>query len=82
MLEYEEVFGPDKDLATRRDRLERVLEFLGRSLEGDGVERRRIDELLDPAMARVNSAEIYSRVPGIAAIERKFGSDRTGWLFR
>lgn len=82
MLEYEEVFGPDKDLATRRDRLERVLEFLGLGLSDGGVDRQRVDKLLDPDMARVNSAEIYSRVPGIEAIERKFGSDRTGWLFR
>ncbi len=81
-LEYEEVFGPDKDLATRWDRLERVLEFLGHSLRDDGVDRRCVDELLDPGMARVNSAEIYQRVPGIDTIERRFGSDRTGWLFR
>jgi hypothetical protein len=82
LLEYEDLFGPDKDFAARRDRLERVLEFLGLSLEDGGVDRRRIDELLDPGMARVNSAEIYLRVPGIEAIERRFGSDRTGWLFR
>jgi hypothetical protein len=81
-LVYEELFGPDIDLAARRDRLQRVFEFLGLSLEDGGVDRRRIDELLDPGMARVNSAEIYLRVPGIEAIERRFGSDRTGWLFR
>jgi hypothetical protein len=81
LLDYEELLGPDKDLAARRERLKRVLEFLGLSLEDGGVDRRRIDELLDPALAKVNSAEIYLRVPGIEAIERKFGSDRTGWLF-
>jgi hypothetical protein len=43
-LVYEELFGPDKDLAVRRERPQRV--------------------------------------PGIEDIERKFGSDRTGWLFR
>jgi hypothetical protein len=81
LLEYEDLFGPDQNLAARRQRLERVLEFLGRSLEDGGVDQQRIDELLDPALAKVNSAEVYLRVPGIEAIERKLGSNRTGWLF-
>jgi hypothetical protein len=68
-------------LAARRERLQRVFEFLGLSLGDSGVDRRRIDELLDPALAKVNSAEVYFRVPGIEAIERKFCSERTGWLF-
>ncbi|MGK2924215.1 MAG: hypothetical protein ACSLE2_01200 [Lysobacterales bacterium] len=81
-LVYEDLFGPDRDLPARREGLQRVFEFLGLSLEDLGVDGRRIDELLDPGMAKVNSAEIYRRVPGIETIERKFGCDRTGWLFR
>ena len=46
------------------ERLERVLDYLGLGPEDRGVDGRRINQLLDPAMAKVNSAEIYRRVPG------------------
>jgi hypothetical protein len=82
LLDYEDLFGPDRDSASRRERLQRVFQFLGLSLEDGNVNRRRIDELLDSGRSKVNSAETYLRVPGIEAIERQFGSDRTGWLFR
>lgn len=79
-LSYEDLYAPELDPDGRRRALERVLEFLGRDMEE--ADLGEIDRLLDPGESKVNSERSYRRVPGIQRIERKYGSDATGWLFR
>ena len=38
--------------------------------------------LLDPLGRRVNSHATYERIPNIEEVERRLGTDETGWLFR
>jgi len=81
-LVYEQFFAPG-DRADRLWRIKSVFRFLGlksTDLGADG--EREIDSLLDPAQSKLNDEALLWRIPGIAEIEARFGSNTTGWLFR
>jgi hypothetical protein len=81
-LAYEDLFAPTLTLEERRKVLNDVFTFLGRDASAKGVDRVGIDALIDPEKSKINSADTYRLVPGIEAIERRFGSPENGWLFR
>ena len=79
---YEDLYDLSASAEVRRSRFESVVEFLGRSIVADDATIERIERLLDPSVTRLNSAESYSRIPGIREVEARCGGDETGWLFR
>jgi hypothetical protein len=81
-LWYEEMYRPSATAQGRIDRLNSVIEFLGYDPIKDADSLARVDELFDGRNTKLNSAETYRLIPGIEAVERKFGSDEAGWLFR
>ena len=80
-LVYEELYEAGVGAEKRVRRVNRILDFLGRTpLEEESAARAAA--LLEPGAHQRNSQEIYGRIPGIEEVERLFGSDETGWLFR
>lgn len=81
-LWYEELYEADSGTRRKVERLNQVLAFLGGSAITDAGALSKVEELFDPLNAKMNSAETYSKIPGIDEIERRFGSDENGWLFK
>jgi hypothetical protein len=54
-----------------------VFEMLGLSMP----QTAELDRLLYPAISKLNSEATYRLVSNADEIERRLGSDRTGWLF-
>ena len=79
---YEEVYAPGLTPAQRHECLRRILTFMGKDTGPAAMDVGAVDRLLDPAVSKMNSRDTYLRVPNIHDIERRFGSDRTGWLFK
>lgn len=79
-LRYEDLFGEDVYLADRLRIMDQIRGFVGasREVEADFA----IADLLNPATSKLNLVETYKRIPNIDEIERRFGSDESGWLFR
>ena len=78
---YEDLFGEAKTARECMERLAEILSFLGLAML-DAKARAAAESLFDPRFGKVNSAEIYRRIPNIAEVERRLGSDEGGWLFR
>lgn len=78
---YEDIYdAPSTD--EKMEKFGEILRFLGGPLL-TGVERTAAAQaLLEPKNMKVNNHETYSKVPGIEHVEREFGSDETGWLFK
>lgn len=81
-LWYEDLYNPAATGQSRTERLDAVIDFLGYDPITDEGSLTRIAELFDARNTRLNSPETYRLVPGIEEVERRFGSDETGWLFR
>lgn len=81
-LYYEDLFADDVYLAKRLQILGRLREFIGAPQEYDVQTDFTVADLLNPAKSKLNLTETYLRIPNIAEIERRFGSDESGWLFR
>jgi hypothetical protein len=81
-IAYEELYDPVIPRSQRQDALDRVRTFLKVPLPGEPDILRDIDQRFDPHSNRINSKQTYSRIPGIAQVEERFGSDETGWLFK
>lgn len=80
-LWYEDIFGSES-VEQRVIALGEVIAFVtGRSFRRSSLHRDAL-RILDPVKTRVNSADTYERVPGIQEVEKEFGSDETGYLFR
>lgn len=74
-LVYEDLYlGPPEQRAAQ---VMRIWDFLGLDPLPPEVTQR----YLDPAEAKLNSAETYRRVPNAQEINARLGSDETGWLF-
>jgi hypothetical protein len=82
-LWYEDLFGDDLDLPERLARLAFPHGFLAGWPKPDPAADTAppgAEELLDPARWRLNSSDTYERLPNVAELERRFGSDTSGWL--
>jgi hypothetical protein len=78
---YEDVYdAPSIDV--KMEKYGEILHFLGRPLLTDAERTGAAKALLEPKNRKVNNHETYSKVPGIEHVEREFGSDETGWLFK
>lgn len=81
-LQYEDLFDGHVFLAERLRLLSRLREFIGAPLEYDVQTDFAVARLLDPVMNKLNLTDTYQRIPNITEIERRFGSDESGWLFK
>lgn len=59
-----------------------IFRFLGLDPTLPALRRERVGLLFEPEGGPLNSTDTYRRVPGIADVEARFGSDSTGHLFR
>jgi hypothetical protein len=76
VLTYEDLYFSDYD--TKRALITTTFGFLGYEVPDSTA----IDMFLDPGLAKINSTETYRRIPNVIEIEERFGSDKTGWLFK
>jgi hypothetical protein len=80
-LIYEELYTASLSAQGRLHKINQLLEFLDQP-PFEIQKSERVIELLDPKVGKLNSQEVYHRIPGIEEIEHRFGSDDTGWLFK
>ena len=78
---YEDIFGVDKPVDAKLERLQEILAFVGATAITDPAALDRARSLLDPKRGTFNSEQIYRRIPGIERIEGEFGSVENGRLF-
>lgn len=83
-LWYEDLFGAAQSLASRQSKVAEIVDFLEIRTEMDSGSGNgsMVKRFLNPVHNKVNSVETYSRIPGIEEVERRFGCDTTGWLFK
>ena len=79
---YEDLYADELTARERWEGLGRVLAFLGVPDIADQEAMEAVRQVLQPTRTKLNSPEIYRRIPGIKDVERRFGSDETGWLLR
>jgi len=82
-VNYEDLFGDGVAEADQVSHVNHILRFLGHSeLTPSECLQQEWKESADSTIAKWNTVDIYSRIPGIHRIEATIGSDETGWLFR
>ncbi len=81
-LSYEDLFLDPAGVPSQIQRVNSVVEFLGGGPLTRQNEIAKMIALLDPDKHKMNSTGTYRRIPDILEIERRFGSDETGWLFK
>lgn len=81
-LWYEDLFDPALTAEDRHQVIRRVLDFMGRDTSPEAMDLDEADRLLDPSSTKMNARDTYLRVPNIHEIEKRFGSNKTGWLFK
>jgi hypothetical protein len=79
---WERFFGMDASPAARSEALEEVFAFFGHSSSDEGMDRERIRLAMDAGAPRPGVDLDFRRIPNIEEIERRLGSDETGWLLR
>ena len=80
-LQYEDIFAADIYLAERLQVLARLRAFVGAPGDYPALADYAAAELLNPVSSKLNLDETYRRIPNIDDIDRRFGSDESGWLF-
>ena len=78
---YEDLFAEDLTPQESLLQLKEIISFielpqLGRTASWSAL------TLLDQRTQPITSRQIYSRIPNVNQIERRLGSDYTGWLFK
>lgn len=81
-LAYEDLLLDPAGVPSQIERVNSVIEFLGGEPLLRQNEIAKMVTLLDPGKRKMNSTGTYSRIPDILEIEKRFGSDETGWLFK
>lgn len=81
-LWYEDLYESGLSAGEKLDRLNEVLRFLGKGPMTDEATASAANALFGPRNFKLNSPDTYRKIPGIDEIERQFGSDETGWLFK
>lgn len=79
-LQYEDIFAADVYLAERLQVLARLRDFVGAHEDYPALADYAAAELLNPVNSKLNLDETYRRIPNIDEIDRRFGSDESGWL--
>lgn len=74
---YEDLFTESDD--ARINKAEEIFAFLGLELPND--KREEVEKLLSPKR-KIIGDETYDLVPNIREVERKFGSEENGFLFK
>jgi len=80
-MTYENLMGEDVLVGLRIKRFMRVLKTLGLSRDHPKFNPSKLEVILSPKN-KLNSREVYRRVPNIDEIEEVFGSPENGYLFR
>ena len=82
-LAFEDLFGEQKTLNDRRSVIAKVIQFTGFDTSPLFIEPMKslVDRRLSPEM-KLNSANSYHLIPNIDEIEREFGSEESGFLFK
>lgn len=78
---YEDLFDPGVSRESRVASVDRVYRFIGGRWPIEAALGAGLEDLLDHDQGKLNSEESYRRIPGIENIDRRLGSDATGWLF-
>jgi hypothetical protein len=81
-LRYEDLLADHVFLADRLRLLSRLRGFIDAPAQCDAQADFAVARLLDPVMNKLNLPDTYERIPNIAEIEQRFGSDESGWLFK
>jgi LPS sulfotransferase NodH len=81
-IAYEKFYDSALDDAGRVQGLANIIEYLGHAPISNPETQARIVDLFDARRTKLNSFETYRRIPEIEAVEARFGSAETGWLFR
>lgn len=74
-LDYEDLYTPD--VIRNRELICSVFSFLGLLVP----EIKELDDLINPSIEKINSAQTYNLLPNAKIINEQLGSDETGWLF-
>jgi hypothetical protein len=80
-VQYEDIFAADVYLAERLRVLARLRDFVGAPEGYPALADYAAAELLNPVNSKLNLDQTYERIPNIDEIDRRFGSDESGWLF-
>jgi hypothetical protein len=80
-LYYEDLYAPTLSTAQKVDRLNDIFEFLGRRRLAAESQQVNLKKLFSTNQ-KIATPDVYRAIPGIEAVEEKFGSDETGWLFK
>ena len=80
-LSYEQLYGDDVDINKRMKIYYNILKFLGFHTDFTAEQVDRVRSILSPS-TKLNSVEIYRRIPNIDHIEKEFGSQENGYLFK
>ena len=62
--------------------MDRLRAFVGAAPVGDVRIDFAVANVLNPETSKLNLIETYRRIPNIDEVERRFGSDEAGWLFK
>ena len=81
-LTYERLYDRAASQCERLGAFNAVLTFLGYDAIVQPGALDRVAALFDERNTKLNSAETYHLIPNIEDVERTFGSEETGWLFR
>jgi hypothetical protein len=81
-LQYEDLFADAVYLTERLKILGGLRDFIGAPKDYHGQVDFAVADLLNPTKSKLNLMETYQRIPNIEEIERRFGSDESGWLFK
>jgi hypothetical protein len=80
---YEDIFGEGVSTSEQINQINRILTFVGYATIDEEVSRLpRWQSIMNLGECKWNTKEIYSRIPGVSALEAAVGSDENGWLFR
>jgi hypothetical protein len=81
-VSYEELFLDPVGISSQLKKLNDVITFLGGAVLSDQNMPSKMINLLDPKKNKMNSCKTYMTIPNILNIEKSYGADDTGWIFK
>jgi len=78
---YEDLFGDTVTQQAQAAQINTILCFLGYSpVPQEITQSKQWNEIMNQGLCKWNSRDTYERIPGVLELERRIGSDETGWL--